>query len=162
MRRKQEKLATVEPTVDRRTGAGTRRLYRIPQRQLISGVAAGLAEHLGVRVAVVRAALVILLGFNGVGALLYVALWAVLPVAPSRVPARRRSLVEMLPYAALAAGVLILQSLVGLGGFSSALGWLVALIAAGAGLIWHLADADRRRRWSRTMPAAPWVGRFLD
>ncbi|HEY7176487.1 MAG TPA: ATP-binding protein, partial [Micromonosporaceae bacterium] len=47
-------------------------------------------------------------------------------------------------------------------GFSSALGWLIAVIAAGAGLIWHLADADRRRRWSRTMPIAPWMGAFLD
>jgi signal transduction histidine kinase/phage shock protein PspC (stress-responsive transcriptional regulator) len=152
----------VNPTTDRRAGTGARRLYRIPQRQMISGVAAGLAEHLGVRVSVVRAALVILLPFNGVGALLYVALWAVIPVVPVKEPARRRSLREILPYAALAAGVLLLQSLVGLGGFSSALGWLIALIAAGAGLIWHLADADRRRRWQRTVPWAPWLGTFFD
>ncbi len=152
----------MNPTTDRRTGTGARRLYRIPQRQMISGVAAGLAEHLGVRVAVIRAALVILLPFNGVGALLYVALWAVVPVVPVKEPARRRSLREILPYAALAAGVLLLQSLVGLGGFSSALGWLIALIAAGAGLIWHLADADRRRRWQRTVPWAPWLGTFFD
>jgi signal transduction histidine kinase len=162
MHRKQEKPAIVEPTIDRRPGTGVRRLYRIPQRQLISGVAAGLAEHLGVRVAVIRAALVILLPFNGVGALLYVALWAVLPVVPLKIPPRRRRIGELLPYAALAAGVLLLQSLVGLGGFSSALGWLIALIAAGAGLIWHLADSDRRRRWSRTMPRAPWMGAFVD
>ena len=81
----------MNPTADRRTGTGARRLYRIPQRQMISGVAAGLAEHLGVRVSVVRAALVILLPFNGVGALLYVALWAVVPVVPVKEPARRRS-----------------------------------------------------------------------
>ncbi|HKE66891.1 MAG TPA: PspC domain-containing protein [Micromonosporaceae bacterium] len=152
----------MEPTTDRRPGTGTRRLYRIPQRQLISGVAAGLAEHLGVPVAFVRVGLVVLLAFNGAGALLYVVLWAVVPVVPLKIPARRRSLVDLLPYAALAAGVLLLQSLVGLGGFSSALGWLIALIAAGAGLIWHLADADRRRRWSRTMPMAPWMGAVLD
>jgi signal transduction histidine kinase/phage shock protein PspC (stress-responsive transcriptional regulator) len=154
--------ACVDPITDRRTGTGVRRLYRIPQRQLISGVAAGLAEHLGVRVAAVRAGLIILLPFNGVGALLYVVLWAVLPVVPSTEPARKRSIGELLPYAALAAGVIILQGLVGLGGFSSAAGWLIALIAAGAGLIWHLADSDRRRRWTRTVPNAPWMGPLVE
>ena len=76
----------MEPITDRRTGTGARRLYRIPQRQMISGVAAGLAEHLGIRVAVVRAAFIILLPLNGVGALLYVALWAVLPGVPVKEP----------------------------------------------------------------------------
>ena len=139
-----------------------RRLYRLPDQRMVSGIAAGLAQHLGVRVAVVRAALVVLLPFNGVGALLYVALWAVLPIAPWAQPARRRNAIELLPYAALGAGMLLVEALSGLGGFSSALGWLIAVSAAGAGLIWHLADPDRRRRWSRTVPAAPWMGAFLD
>jgi signal transduction histidine kinase len=54
------------------------------------------------------------------------------------------------------------QSLVGLGGFSSTLGWLIAIIAGGVGIIWHLADPDRRRRWTRDMPSAPWMGAFFD
>jgi signal transduction histidine kinase/phage shock protein PspC (stress-responsive transcriptional regulator) len=131
---------------------------------MIQGVAAGIAGHLGVRAGVVRAAFVIMLPFNGVGALLYVVFWAVLRDDPAKIgPPRRRHLLELVPYVALATGVLILFSLIGLGGpLTSALGWLVAVIAIGAGLIWHLADPDRRRKWSRTVPSAPWMGAVLD
>lgn len=141
-----------------------RRLYRDPEARLIVGVAAGVAEHLGIRVVAVRAAFVVLLPFSGVGALLYVALWAVVPDSPAPIgrASRQRNLVELFPYAALAAGILLVQALAGYGGFNSALGWLVAIIAIGAGLIWHLADPSRRRRWTRTVPAAPWMGAFLD
>src|SRR5262245_59494143 len=104
-----------------------RRLYRLPDQRMVSGIAAGVAQHLGVRVAVVRATLVVLLPFNGVGALLYVALWAVLPIAPWAQPARRRNIIELLPYAALGAGMMLVEALSGLGGFSSALGWLIAV-----------------------------------
>ena len=70
----------MEPLWQPNTGNAVRRLYRDPDRRLIVGVAAGLAEHLGLRVAVVRVAFIVLLPLNGVGALLYVALWAVLPL----------------------------------------------------------------------------------
>jgi signal transduction histidine kinase/phage shock protein PspC (stress-responsive transcriptional regulator) len=142
-----------------------RKLYRDPESRLVVGVAAGLAEHLHVRVAVVRAAFIVLLPLNGVGALLYVALWAVLPTKPEPNGAARprsRSLLDLLPYLALGIGILLLFSLSGLAGLNSALGWLIALIGIGAGIIWHLADADRRRRWSRSMPSAPWLGAILD
>jgi signal transduction histidine kinase len=125
-------------------------------------VAAGLAEHLGLRTTVVRLAFVVLLALSGVGALLYVLLWAVLPVAPGAGAPRPRRLAELLPFAALAVGVLLVQSLSGFTGVSSALGWLVATIACGAGVIWHLADADRRRRWKQAVPSAPWMGAFFD
>jgi signal transduction histidine kinase/phage shock protein PspC (stress-responsive transcriptional regulator) len=142
--------------------APKRRLYRDPQQRLLQGVAAGIAGHLGLRPSLVRTAFVVLLPFNGVGALLYVVFWAVLPDAPGTLPPRKRKAAELLPYVALAAGVLLLWWLAGFGGFSQALGWLVAMIAVGAGLIWHLADPSRRRRWTRTVPGAPWVGAFLD
>ena len=139
-----------------------RRLHRDPEHRLILGVAAGLADHLGIRVAVVRAAFVILLPLNGVGALLYVAFWVVLRDPPGAGLPRRRNIGELLPYVALGAGVLLLWALAGFGGFGNALGWLIAIIAVGAGLIWHLADPDRRRRWSRAVPRAPWMGAFVD
>ena len=139
-----------------------RRLHRDPERRLIQGVAAGIAEHLGVRVAAVRAAFVILLPLNGVGALLYVAFWVVLRDPPGAGPPRRRNLGELLPYVALGAGVLLLWALAGFGGFGNALGWLIAMIAVGAGLIWHMADPERRRRWSRSVPLVPWMGAFID
>ena len=37
-------------------------------------------------------------------------------------------------------------------------GWLVAIIALGAGIIWHQADPERRRQWSETLPQVPWLG----
>jgi len=160
--------------VEPNTGNAVRRLYRDPDRRLIVGVAAGLAEHLGLKVAVVRAAFIVLLPLNGVGALLYVALWVVLPTRPvdpnpdpeaaaaEPAPRRSRSITDLIPYAALGIGILLIVSLAGLGSLTSWLGWAVAVIGVGAGLIWHLADADRRRRWSRTVPNAPWLGALLD
>src|SRR6185436_1454733 len=57
----------------------TRRLYRPRDHRIVAGVASGLAEHLGVPLLAVRIALVVLLGFSGLGLLLYAVFWAVLP-----------------------------------------------------------------------------------
>jgi signal transduction histidine kinase len=144
------------------TTPATRRLYRDPANRLVAGVASGIAAHLGVRTLVVRVVFVALLPFNGLGALAYAAFWAVLPVAPDGTPGRRDKR-QILPFLALGAGVLLIQQLVGLGdGADAALGWLVAVIALGAGIIWHLADPSRRRRWSAAMPQAPWLGAVVD
>jgi signal transduction histidine kinase len=139
-----------------------RRLYRDPGHRLLAGVAAGIAGHLGLSVLVVRVAFVALLPFDGLGAVLYAAFWAVLPIGPDAVPGRRDKR-QILPFLALGAGVLILQQLIGLGGGAdAALGWLVAIIAIGAGIIWQLADPGRRRKWSATVPQAPWLGAVVD
>ena len=139
-----------------------RRLYRDPGHRLVAGVAAGIAGHLGVPTFVVRVAFVALLPFDGFGALLYAAFWAVLPVGPNVAPGRRDKR-QILPFLALGIGVLLLQQLLGLGhGNDAVLGWLVAIIALGAGIIWQLADPSRRRRWSATLPQAPWLGAVVD
>ncbi|WP_225447328.1 ATP-binding protein [Streptacidiphilus sp. PB12-B1b] len=62
------------------TPARVRKLYRIPEGRMISGVANGLAAHLGVPVFWVRAAFVVLLLGNGLGALLYAAFWFAVPM----------------------------------------------------------------------------------
>jgi signal transduction histidine kinase len=128
-----------------------RRLYRDPGDRIVAGVAAGLAEHLRAPVTIVRLVFVALLAVNGFGGLLYVALWAVVPVrpdAPRRVTHRRVAL-QRLAYGALALGLLILVSDVDglLGGFpfDPAVVALAAVVALGAGIIWHQADPQRRR-----------------
>jgi signal transduction histidine kinase len=64
---------------------------------------------------------------------------------------------------ALGLGILLVQNLAGLGGGGdAALGWLAAVIAVGAGIIWHFADPDRRRRWSAAVPSVPLLGAALD
>ncbi|MDT4990220.1 MAG: hypothetical protein QOH97_112 [Actinoplanes sp.] len=125
---------------------------------MIAGVAAGLARHLGVPVTAVRIALVVLLGFNGLGLLLYAAFWAVLPQqVPNGAPAPRRDLAMLLPFAAIGIGVVLLQTLAFGDDPAGAVGWLVAIIALGAGVIWHQSDPSRRGHWVDTAVQAPWL-----
>ncbi len=130
-----------------------RRLYRAPYGQLLAGVAAGLAAHLEIPVVLVRIGFVVLTPLSGLGAVMYAAFWAVLPVAPDRPPGRRH-LVRLAPFAALTAGILLLLMVSGQG-LDSVVGWLVALVALGAGIIWHQAEPRRR---IAAAPAASWWG----
>ena len=133
---------------DRRvtTPGQARRLYRAPDRRLLTGVAGGIAEHLNIPAWVVRICFVALLAFNGLGAVLYVVFWAVLPMGPDH-QRSRRDVRQLLPFLAIGGGVLLLLALTKQG-WESTLGWLVAVVALGAGLIWQQADPARRQRWS--------------
>ncbi|MFI5492654.1 PspC domain-containing protein [Actinoplanes sp. NPDC051859] len=141
--------ATTEPT---------RRLYRPRDHRVIAGVATGIARHLGVPVTAVRVVLVALLGFNGLGLLLYAVFWAMLPLqAPTGVPPRRE-LVLLLPFGAIGLGVVLLQATVSDDtGVAGAVGWLVAVIAVGAGIIWHQSDPTRRTQWAESASHTPWL-----
>ncbi len=128
-----------------------RRLYRNRDDKMIAGVAAGLAEHLRVSTVVVRVVFVALLVANGLGALLYVAFWAVLPVKPRPTEAeaaapRRSGSLQRLALGALALGVIILQAQLHFFTIDSGFVALAAVVAFGAGIIWHQADPQRRRR----------------
>jgi len=131
---------------------------------MVAGVASGIAAHTGVSVVRVRVAFVLLLGLSGFGLLLYAAFWAVLPPAP--VPSAdppKRDFGQMLPFVAIGLGVLLTQVLVfGSLGIAGTAGWLVAIIAVGAGIIWHQSDPERRRQWSETLPQVPWLGAVVD
>lgn len=144
--------------------SSVRRLYRDPGHRIIAGVASGIAAHVGLPIWAIRIAFLALLPFDGLGALLYAAFWAVLPVAakhPGQAPTRDRR--QLLPFLALGAGILLVSQLTGFGGgVRTTLGWLAAVIAVGAGIIWHLADPNRRQQWRATAPRAPWLGAVLD
>jgi signal transduction histidine kinase len=136
----------------------TRRLYRPRDHRIVAGVAAGLAEHLGLPLLAVRIALVVLLGFNGLGLLLYAAFWAVLPQQiPTGTTTPRRELASLLPFAAIGLGVILLQALVFRDSVAGTVGWLIAVIAVGAGIIWHQSDPIRRGQWGNSLPQAPWL-----
>jgi signal transduction histidine kinase len=140
------------------------RLHRGRSGRLAAGVATGIAIHLGVPVVAVRLAFVVLLGFNGLGALLYAVFWAVLPVAAEPGRAARRRAATLLAYAALAVGVLIFRALVGGDEpATAALGWLFALIAVGAGIIWHQTGGwdQRGRAGEAGLGGTPWLGAVL-
>jgi signal transduction histidine kinase len=117
-----------------------------------------LARHLGVPVIAVRIALVVLLGFSGLGLMLYAAFWAVLPQQiPTDEPPARRDFGALLPFAAIGVGVILLQSLVFSDGPAGTVGWLVAIIAVGAGVIWHQSDPTRRGHWADNASQTPWL-----
>jgi signal transduction histidine kinase len=127
-----------------------RRLYRHPDDKILGGVAAGLAEHLRAPVKVVRLVLVALLAANGLGALIYVAFWAVLPVRPGTPEGeasttRRVGLGQRLGLVTLALGVIILFGQLRIYSVDSLVVVLAAVVALGAGIIWHQTDPQRRR-----------------
>jgi signal transduction histidine kinase len=107
----------------------------------------------------VRIALVVLLGFNGLGLMLYAGFWAVLPQqVPTDEPPARRDLAALIPFAAIGLGVVLLQGLVFKdNGVAGTAGWLIAIIAVGAGVIWHQSDPTRRGQWGDNAPQTPWL-----
>ncbi len=61
-----------------------RQLRRLPDRGVIAGVCAGIAERLNVDVLLIRImAVVLTIGSGGLGAIFYVAAWLVIPPAES-------------------------------------------------------------------------------
>lgn len=56
-----------------------KRLHRSRKGQMIAGVCAGLAEHFGVDVNLVRLGFAVFTIFFGVGVLIYLAAWVILP-----------------------------------------------------------------------------------
>jgi len=106
----------------------------------------------------VRITLVLLLGFNGLGLMLYAVFWAVLPQQlPTGEQRTRRDLALLLPFGAIGLGVILLQALAfGGNGVAGTAGWLVAVTAVGAGVIWHQSDPTRRGEGADNQ-RAPWL-----
>jgi signal transduction histidine kinase len=142
------------PPAEERRGAH-RPLRRYPDRGLLGGVAAGLAEYTGVNVLIVR--LLWALGMTGgFGVLFYILAWALIPVAPESqgVPRpkgawREAAAIVVVVAAALfglrRAGLLIGDSVI----------WPLVLGTAGLVIVWRPVspldreDAGRPRVWSR-------------
>jgi signal transduction histidine kinase len=75
------------PTLE---GARPRRLHRYPDRGLLGGVCAGIAERLQVNAAAVRVLAAVSVGFGGIGVALYVLAWGLIPISPESGLRRRR------------------------------------------------------------------------
>jgi phage shock protein PspC (stress-responsive transcriptional regulator) len=58
---------------------GTKRLYRLKDGRLVAGVCTGLAGYVGVDATLVRLAFALLTAFGGLGVLLYLCAWIVIP-----------------------------------------------------------------------------------
>jgi phage shock protein PspC (stress-responsive transcriptional regulator)/two-component sensor histidine kinase len=125
------------------TAASAPRLYRRPDAGWLGGVAAGIAEHVGMRPRHVRLLFVALACAAGLGVALYGAYLIVVPTAPDSGPGRFPRWVEY-----TGAGVAALV-VVGISSTSLPRGGLIvpALLAClGGALIWRQAsDTDRGR-----------------
>jgi signal transduction histidine kinase len=124
-------------------------LARSGDDRVIAGVAGGLGRSLGVDPTVVRLALVVLSFANGLGVVLYLAGWALLPdehragaAAPvARAPSAERAVGLGL----LTVGTVLLFGRAGLL-LPAEVVWAVALSAVGFGLVWARTDEEDRTR----------------
>jgi signal transduction histidine kinase len=124
----------------------TARLFRRPGRWLPGGVAAGIAEHIGVRRWIIRLAFIAMATAGGLGIALYGAYWIVLPTAPDSPRSRFPPWLEYL-FAAIAAVVAIASV-----AYTMPLGGVFAptlLACLGGALIWRQATEPERDRWRR-------------
>ena len=139
-----------------------RRAYRDLREPVLGGVAAGLAEHLGVSVLMARVGFVVAAVLGGSGIAAYAVLWAMLPAGPptsalapgldsasrgGRRPGPARRLFDVGPVIVLGAlgigAVFVLEGILGAGGWI----WPLAIAIAGVGLLWRQADEAQRERW---------------
>src|SRR5690349_692305 len=75
------------PTLAETEGGGHRRLHRRPDRALVGGVCAGVAEYLEIEALIVRLLFIAILLASGIGAILYPLAWALIPPDPALVTA---------------------------------------------------------------------------
>jgi signal transduction histidine kinase len=129
-------------------------LRRSRDERMVAGVAGGLAARAGVDPTVARIGLVLLTVFGGVGAVLYVLAWLIVPVEGDDEPLGRRAIAD-LPGLGLAIGVLgaviataVVIQTVGLKGPSRLL-WPAGVSASGMVLVWRNAEGDDREALRR-------------
>ena len=119
---------------------------RVGEGRVAAGVAAGIGRCVGVDPIVVRLAFVVLTFANGVGAILYLAGWALLPDedAADAVPEPRPATPDRaVGLSLLTLGAVLLFARAGLL-LPPGIVWAVALSAVGFGLVWARTDeADR-------------------
>jgi signal transduction histidine kinase len=132
-----------------------RRLARAVDGRVLGGVAAGIADLLGLPVLAIRGAFVVLAVAGGVGIAAYAVFWVFLAQADGQMLRDDRhgqgQLVGVLALALLSLlGLLVLGLLPG--GSS-----VVPLLAAVGGvvLVWQQADAAQRARWKQSATSGP-------
>ncbi|QGF22538.1 ATP-binding protein [Raineyella fluvialis] len=144
-----------------------RRAYRIDEGRWLGGVCAGLSQHLGWPVMLLRLAFVGLTMTQFVGAVVYAVLWVALPPEPPRlaapglesaartgartVPTRLKRRIDMgsaLAMALFGGGVLWLVQMTRFG-MPWRVFWPVMLASAGVAVIWREADSMGTWRGNR-------------
>jgi signal transduction histidine kinase len=123
--------------------------------RVLTGVAGGIGERLGIDPVVVRLAFIVLTLAGGVGILLYVAL-ALISRRPGagRAVSTRTSTMQAVSVGLVVAGVLLLLRQAGLW-FGDRIVWPAALAVLGSAIIWTRGDDADRARWGRLLTRLP-------
>lgn len=136
------------------SGEQTRRTGGSVERSLddrwLAGVAGGLGRHLGVDPIIIRLALIVMAFASGVGLLVYLVAWAVMPAAEGAVAPRRRpgpgTIQRSVAVGLVTVGVLLAVRQTGIF-FPDGLVWPATMLAAGLAFVWNQADDADRARW---------------
>lgn len=135
------------------------RLHRRSQKRLFTGVAGGIADHLGISATAVRAAFIALTFGGGLGVVLYAVYWIVLPTESGQ---HRRG--SRWGYAA---AIVAIAAGLGSTAFTMPLSRLFypsALALVGGALIWRQATDTQRAQWwvisRRSLTASSDTGRL--
>jgi signal transduction histidine kinase/phage shock protein PspC (stress-responsive transcriptional regulator) len=147
-----------------------RRAERPAERRILGGVAAGIADHLGVPVMWVRVGFVVATWFNGAGLIAYLLLWRFMPLTePERAPgleaAQRRGLrvggavvgtreiLQTMAIVAVGVGVLVVLQVRGRGVSTAVLLPILAAIV-GVVVVWRQLDEASLSGWVRQSSGA--------
>ncbi|WP_445383668.1 DUF2339 domain-containing protein [Robiginitalea sp. IMCC43444] len=85
-----QKVQQVSPkATTESTEKPARRFYRLPSKQILGGVCAGLSEYTGINLALMRLIWILFALVFCIGAIVYLFLWVVVPSSP--IPAPKRS-----------------------------------------------------------------------
>ena len=126
-------------------------ITRSTDDRVVSGVAAGVANRIGVDVGVVRLVLVVLATAGGAGVLLYALGHVLLPEPPvdsehaETAPVRTGTVRHAVALGLITAGVLVLLRALGVW-FADSLTWSVGLAAIGSAVVWTRASEEEKVR----------------
>nr|WP_234995457.1 ATP-binding protein [Streptoalloteichus hindustanus] len=131
------------------TGSAHAPLVRQRSGRVVGGVAAGVADHLGVPVLWVRGVFTALAALGGAGVLAYGLLWISMAPEPADAPSREESSTERMQGIGLA--VLGVGLAIAAGALTGTIGrWVIGPLGAvlvGTAVVWREADEAQRRRW---------------
>jgi len=119
------------------------RLARNTSARVLGGVAAGIADHFEISPLLVRLAFVVAAFFGGIGVIVYVVAWIVLPSSTPGVPPAPRDNRQLLGFGLVALGLATIPNGVGFGWSLNGAFWPLALVTLGGTVLWLRTRDDR-------------------
>ncbi len=145
----------VPEQASRRARGRSGALQRSTRDRVLTGVAGGIGERIGVDPTVVRLCFVALTLAAGIGAVAYLAAWlASVPGTAATSPPQPTSVRQALALGFIVLGVLVMLRQTGLW-LGDRFVWPALLVAAGSAVIWTRGDEADRARWSRAVRRLP-------